>query len=85
MKSVITSFTRTKRHGSSAGPALTPKAPAESEADAFAAALLMPDYLIRPHFEKHGHDVDTIREIFGCSHKAMSYRLDAMQQRDSDR
>jgi hypothetical protein len=55
-----------------------PKPHAESEADAFAAALLMPEHLIRPHYEKHGRDVETIREIFGCSHKAMNYRLDAL-------
>jgi hypothetical protein len=60
------------------GPTPSPKTPVESEADAFAAALLMPDYLLRPHYEKHGRDVTTIREIFGCSHKAMSYRLNAL-------
>jgi hypothetical protein len=56
----------------------TPKPPDESEADAFAAALLMPEHLIRPLFERHGRDVTTLREIFGCSHKAMNYRLKAL-------
>jgi hypothetical protein len=59
-------------------PEPAPKNPVESEADAFAAALLMPEHLLRPHSEKYGRDVATIRQIFGCSHKAMSYRLDAL-------
>lgn len=56
----------------------TPKSPVESEADAFAAALLMPEHLILPCYERHGRDVETIREIFGCSHKATTYRLNSL-------
>jgi len=59
-------------------PGPSPKPHAEAEADAFAAALLMPEHLMRPYYEKHGRDVTTIREIFGCSHKAMNYRLNAL-------
>jgi hypothetical protein len=58
------------------GPA--PKPPVESEADAFAAALLMPEHLIRPCYDRHGRDVERIREIFGCSRKAMNYRLNSL-------
>lgn len=56
----------------------TPKPATESEADAFAAALLMPEHLIRPCYEKYGRDVEKMRGIFGCSHKAMNYRLHAL-------
>lgn len=62
-------------------PLPSPKIPAESEADAFAAALLMPEHLVLPSLEKHGPEVDVMREIFGCSHKAMSYRLSALDGR----
>ncbi|MEX0620766.1 MAG: ImmA/IrrE family metallo-endopeptidase [Solirubrobacterales bacterium] len=58
-----------------------PKPFAESEADAFAAALLMPEHLIRPYTEKHGRDVETIQEVFDCSHKATNYRLNALDER----
>ena len=62
----------------------TPKPPVESEADAFAAALLMPEHLILPFYERHGRDVAMIREIFGCSHKATTYRLNSLASgRDS--
>jgi hypothetical protein len=59
-------------------PVPSPKPPAESEADAFAAALLMPEHLIRPYFEIYGWDIHRIRRIFECSHKAMAYRLKAI-------
>lgn len=56
----------------------TPKPPVESEADAFAAALLMPEHLIRPYYDRYGRDIHRIRGVFGCSHKAMAYRLNAI-------
>jgi len=55
------------------GPA--PKPATELEADAFAAALLMPEHLIRAHADGCGRDLETMKERFECSHKAMKYRL----------
>jgi Zn-dependent peptidase ImmA (M78 family) len=55
------------------GPA--PKPAPELEADAFAAALLMPEHLIREEATKCGANVDAMKERFNCSHKAMKYRL----------
>jgi hypothetical protein len=64
-------------------PVPAPRSPTESEADAFAAALLMPEHLIHPHLERHGRDVEVIQEIFGCSLKATTYRLKALDERSS--
>ncbi len=55
------------------GPA--PKPRPELEADAFAAALLMPAHLIREKGAECGRDLEQMKEIFKCSHKAMVYRL----------
>ena len=55
------------------GPA--PKPLPELEADAFAAALLMPEHLIRSHAGQCGRDLEEMKRRFNCSHKAMSYRL----------
>ncbi len=55
------------------GPA--PKPVPELEADAFAAALLMPEHLIRSHARQCGRDLQEMKRRFNCSHKAMSYRL----------
>jgi hypothetical protein len=55
------------------GPREKPKT--ELEADAFAAALLMPEHLVRERAAKCGSDVDRMKEMFQCSHKAMKYRL----------
>ncbi len=53
----------------------TPKPIPELEADAFAAALLMPAHLIREHAAGCDRDLETMKELFKCSHKAMKYRL----------
>jgi hypothetical protein len=53
----------------------TPKPRAELEADAFAAAMLMPEHLIREHAATCGEDIETMKALFHCSHKAMKYRL----------
>jgi len=53
----------------------TPKPVLELEADAFAAALLMPAHLIREKAEGCDRDLETMKEAFKCSHKAMKYRL----------
>jgi hypothetical protein len=53
----------------------TPKPVPELEADAFAAALLMPAHLVREQAEACGRDLETMKERFNCSHKAMKYRL----------
>ncbi|MBK5110482.1 MAG: ImmA/IrrE family metallo-endopeptidase [Thermoleophilia bacterium] len=51
----------------------------ELEANAFAAALMMPRHLMVGQCGRHGGDVDTLRAAFGSSEKAMKYRLDAMK------
>lgn len=55
-------------------PVKPPKPLPEQEADTFSAALLMPEHLIREH---HSTDPETdgLCEKFGCSRKAMNYRL----------
>jgi hypothetical protein len=53
----------------------TPKPLPELEADAFAAALLMPEHLIREHATACGGDIEHMKQLFSCSHKAMKYRL----------
>lgn len=53
----------------------TPKPVPELEADAFAAALLMPAHLIREEAAVCDRDLETMKKRFGCSHKAMKYRL----------
>jgi hypothetical protein len=52
-----------------------PRPPAEEEADAFAAALLMPAHLIERHRAECADDVEEMCRRFGCSTKAMSRRL----------
>ena len=49
---------------------------AEEEADIFAAALLMPEPLIRRHREECGDDVEEMCRRFECSEKAMRRRLE---------
>ena len=58
-----------------AGPRSVP----ELEANAFAAALIMPRRLMREQYERHGGDCEVMRELFGASQKAMRYRIDAMK------
>jgi hypothetical protein len=57
---------------------LTMKPQPESEADAFAAAMLMPEHLVRAHRSTHGRDVEKLRGMFGCSYKAMNRRLNGV-------
>ncbi len=57
----------------------TPKPIPELEADAFAAALLMPEHLIREHADSCGRDIGVMKERFECSHKAMLYRLNVIR------
>jgi hypothetical protein len=52
-----------------------PRVPAEEEADAFAAALLMPTHLIDHHRDDCADDLDELCRRFGCSAKAMRRRL----------
>src|SRR5690606_5336839 len=47
----------------------------ESEADVFAACLLMPAHLIKQHYERCAGDVEPMRTSFNCSIKAMNYRI----------
>ncbi len=53
----------------------------EIEANAFAAALLMPEALVRGEITKHGYDLDDEEDVaelarrFNVSPMAMSYRL----------
>jgi hypothetical protein len=60
-----------------------PKPPAEDEADAFAAALLMPASLLRHHYEHTTRDFDQLKEMFGASAKAMGKRLHTAVPRTS--
>lgn len=57
----------------------TPKPKPELEADAFAAALLMPEHLIREQAAGCGRDVEVMKQRFNCSHKAMKYRLNVVR------
>ena len=50
----------------------------EEEANAFAAALLMPAELIRRHYEDTGGDFERLCELFGASGAAMGRRLHAV-------
>lgn len=51
--------------------------PAESEANAFAAAVLMPAELIRQHYAAYGNDFFRLCNMFGVSGAAMGRRLHA--------
>lgn len=55
-----------------------PRAELEREADAFAAALLMPAELVRARRVELGDDLATLCAEFGASEKAMRYRLQAV-------
>jgi hypothetical protein len=59
------------------GPA--PKPVPELEADAFAAAMLMPEHLIRREAKACHGDIETMKTTFNCSHKAMKYRLNVIR------
>lgn len=53
------------------------KPPMEIQADAFAAAMLMPEHLVREQARLLGGDIDQMKLAFGCSHKAMFKRMKA--------
>ena len=50
----------------------------ETEANAFAAALLMPARLIERHYYESGRDFERMCELFGSSQAAMGKRLRAV-------
>lgn len=49
--------------------------PIETEADAFAAAMLMPEHLVKAHYELCDGEVERLMEGFKCSQKAMLRRV----------
>lgn len=55
-----------------------PVASMEREANAFAAAVLMPAHLIREHYAASGRDFARLCETFGSSGSAMGRRLRAV-------
>ncbi len=57
------------------------KPPMEVQADAFAAAMLMPMHLVEAQVAVLGTDVDALCEVFETSNKAMNYRLEALASR----
>jgi hypothetical protein len=69
------------RHGSieeAPGDSRPPLPITEEEANAFAAALLMPARLMRRHYEDTGGDFERLCELFGTSGAAMGKRLHAV-------
>lgn len=51
---------------------------AEREADAFAAAMLMPEHLFRDYVEKNGTAIPDLCAAFGTSEKATRYRVETI-------
>lgn len=51
----------------------------ELEANAFAAALMMPRHLIVAQYGESGGNFDSMRQAFHASEKAMRYRIEAME------
>jgi hypothetical protein len=49
---------------------------AEREADAFAAAMLMPEHLVRAEVERNGIEIANLCAVFGTSEKATKYRIE---------
>ncbi len=60
------------------GPVVDPRAELEREADAFAAALLMPAALVSARRVALDDDLAALSAEFGASEKAMRYRLQAV-------
>lgn len=60
------------------GPVVDPRAELEREADAFAAALLMPAALVSARRVALDDDLAALCADFGASEKAMRYRLQAV-------
>ena len=52
--------------------------PAEAEANAFAAAMLMPPALLREQYQRTKGDFHALCQIFGASQSAMGRRLHAV-------
>lgn len=50
----------------------------EREADAFAAAMLMPEHLVREHVERKGTEIPGLCDAFGTSEKATRYRVETL-------
>jgi hypothetical protein len=57
--------------------------PAEHEANAFGAALLMPGHLVREYYKRTGGDFHRLCSIFGSSKAAMGRRLHAAVPRQA--
>jgi hypothetical protein len=55
-----------------------PPPPHEAEANAFAAALLMPARLVRAHYERTNRDFEALCRLFDSSGAAMGRRLQAV-------
>jgi hypothetical protein len=66
-----------------AAPERPPLPLSEEEANAFAAAVLMPAWLIREHYARAGKDFFSLCETFGASGAAMGRRLHAVIERRS--
>ena len=64
--------------GAEPGPVEDPRAELEREADAFAAALLMPAALVAARRVALDDDLAALCAEFGASEKAMRYRLQAL-------
>ena len=64
--------------GAEPGPVEDPRAELEREADAFAAALLMPAALVAARRVALDDDLAALCAEFGASEKAMRYRLQAV-------
>jgi len=71
-------FCRTDAIEEGADPTSVVKVPMEVQADTFAAAMLMPEHLVREQAKLVDCDVDRMKEAFGCSQKAMVKRLRAL-------
>jgi len=64
--------------GAQAADERPPLHPSEEEANAFAAALLMPARLIREHYDRPNRDFARMCAAFGASGAAMGRRLHAV-------
>lgn len=73
-----TIFCRKVEIGDESGAADRASMSTEREADAFAAAMLMPEHLIREHVERHGTSIPDLCEAFGTSEKATRYRVETL-------
>ena len=59
-------------------PGVRARPPEEEEANAFAAALLMPAALLRAEYKRLGGDFEELCRLFGASGAAMGRRLHAV-------